>query len=121
MLMAFSEGSAYWFDQLRSNIKGADPDVLMEWAEIIEKKAKKACGDGGARIIFRGAVEGGDGHRFSLDVDATDPDSILCLLEAIQGCLDLMPAVPKQFYSAMMDAIATRGQERGKLDGPWHF
>jgi hypothetical protein len=117
--MTFGEGGAYWFDQVRSIAKGADPYVFLEWAEIIEKKSKEKCGDEGARIIFRGAVD--EEKRFTLDVDAADPDSIVCLLESIQSCLDLMPAVPKQFYGAIMEAILFQAQEKGKLDGPWHF
>lgn len=117
--MGFSEGNAYWYDQLRSNIRGADPSVLLEWAEIVEKRAKKACGDATARIIFRGTVN--EDNKFSLDVDATDPDAVVCLLKAIQGCLDMMPAVPKMFYSSMMEAMATQAEEKGRLDGPWHF
>jgi hypothetical protein len=117
--MAFGEGGAYWFDSIRSRIKGGDPDVFLEWAENIEKKSKDRCGDQAARIIFRGAVD--EESKFSLDVDATDPDAIVCLLESIQGCLDLMPTVPKQFYGALMEAIVFQAQEKGTLDGPWHF
>ena len=81
--MGFSEGNAYWYDQVPPNIEGADPSVLMEWAEIVEKA--KACGDGTARVIFRGTVD--EENKFSLDVDATDPDAIVCLMNAIQrGC-----------------------------------
>jgi len=117
-MMTFPEGGAYWFDNMRSMVRGAAPDAFLEWAENIEKKSKERCGDQGARIIFRGAV---DDEKFSLDVDATDPDAIVCLLESIQGCLDLMPTVPKQFYGALMEAIVLQAQENGKLDGPWHF
>ena len=117
--MSSPEGGAYWFDQVRSIIKGGDPLVFFEWAEIIEKKSKEKCGDREARIIFGGAVD--EEKRFSPDVDATDPDAIVCLLESIQSRLDLMPSVPKQFYAAIMEAILFQAQEKGKLDGPWRF
>ena len=117
--MAFSEGGAFWFDQMRSQLRGADADVFAEWSEIIEKKSKETCNDrDGARIIFRGVV---DGDRFTLDVDASDSDAVLCLLRAIQSYLDPMPSAPKRFYAALMEAVATQAEKSGKLDGPWHF
>ncbi len=118
--MTFGEGGAFWFDQLRSQLRGADSEVLAEWSQIIEKTSKQACNDSaGARIIFRGFVD--EERRFTLDVDVTDSDAILCLLQSIQNCLDLMPAVPKQFYGTLMGALASQAKERGKLDSPWHL
>lgn len=118
--MAFSEGGAFWFDSLRSQLRGADPEILAEWSEIIERKSKRACGDpAGARIIFRGVVD--EERRFTLDVDATDSDAMLSLLKSIQESLDLMPAVPKLFYSTVMGALASQAEEKGKLDSPWHL
>ncbi len=117
--MAFSEGGAYWFDQVRSQLRGADPEVLAEWSDIIEKDSKQATKDStGARIIFRGVVD--EDRRFTLDVDAADPDAMLALLRSIQTHLDLMPALPKLFYGALMGALATEA-EKGGLDGPWHL
>jgi len=118
--MGFSEGGAYWFDQLRSQIQGTDPKALAEWSGIIEGMSKRASGDSaGARIIFRGAVD--EEGRFTLDVDASDSDAMLALLESIQKSLDLMPAVPKLFYGSLMGALASEAEEKGKLDSPWHF
>jgi hypothetical protein len=117
--MTFTEGGAYWLDQVRALLRGADPDVFLEWSEIIEKRSKEACGDSGARIIFAGMID--NGKRFTLDVDATDSDAMLCLLKSIQNCLDLMPSVPKQFYGALMEALASEAQKNGKLESPWRF
>jgi len=118
--VAFSEGGAFWLDQLRSQLRGPDPEVLTEWSEIIEKTSKRACDDStGARIIFRGFVD--EERRFTLDVDASDPDAMLSLLKSIQDSLDLMPAVPKLFYGTLMGALASQAEEKGKLDGPWHL
>jgi hypothetical protein len=117
--LVFSEGGAYWLDQIRSVLRGADPEVFAEWSAIIEKRSKRLCGDSkGARIIFRGVVDEG---RFTLDVDAADPDATLCLLKGIQKTLDLMPTVPKVFYSIVMEALASQSDEKGKLDGAWHL
>src|SRR6267143_950329 len=117
--LAFPEGGAFWFDQLRSVLRGADPQIMAEWSAIIEKRSKRLCGDSkGARIIFRGVVDEG---RFTLDVDAADPDATLCLLKGIQKTLDLMPAVPKVFYSIVMEALASQSDKKGMLDGPWHL
>jgi hypothetical protein len=117
--LAFPEGGAFWFDQLRSVLRGADPATLTEWSMIIEKRSKKLCGDSkGGRIIFRGVADGG---RFTLDVDAADPDAMLCLLKGIQKTLDLMPTVPKVFYSIVMEALASQSDKKGKLDSPWHL
>ena len=86
-------------------MRGADPQTMAEWSAIIEKRAKRLCGDSkGARITFRGVVDEG---RFTLDVDAADPDATLCLLKGIQKTLDLMPTVPKVFYSIVMEALAS--------------
>jgi len=120
LVLAFSEGGAFWFDSMRSQLRGADPDEFLEWSEAIEKKSKEDCNDlAGARITFRGAID--EERRFSLDVDAVDSDAILCLLKAIQSCLDLMPSAPKRFYATLMEALATQAEERAGIDGPWHF
>jgi hypothetical protein len=117
--LTFSEGGAFWLDQIRSQLRGADADVLAEWSDIIEKKSKEMCNDrDGARIIFRGVI---DGDRFTLDVDASDSDAVLCLLRAIQSYLDPMPSAPKRFYAALMEALAIQAEKSGKLDSPWHF
>jgi hypothetical protein len=69
--MAFPEGGAFWFDQLKSVLRGVDPQTMAEWSAIIEKRSKRLSGDSkGAGIIFRGVVDEG---RFTLDVDAADP------------------------------------------------
>ena len=118
--MAFPEGGAFWFDQLRSVVRGVDPEVMVEWSAIIEKRSKKLCGDSkGARIIFRGVAD--EGGRFTLDVDAADPDAMLCLLKGIQKTLDLMPTVPKVFYSIVVEALSSQSDKKGKLDAPWHL
>jgi hypothetical protein len=117
--LAFSEGGAFWLDQIRSQLRGADADVFAEWSDIIEKKSKEMCNDrDGDRIIFRGVIDDG---RFTLDVDATDSDAVLCLLRTIQNYLDPMPRVPKRFYAALMEALAIQAEKSGKLDSPWHF
>ncbi len=117
--MTFSDGGGFWFDQVRSLLRGADAHVFAEWSDIIEKKSKETCHDeDGSRIIFRGVV---DGDRFTLDVDASDSDAILCLLKAIQSCLDSMPSVPKGFYAGLMEPLMTQAERSGKLDSPWHF
>jgi hypothetical protein len=117
--LAFPEGGAFWFDQLRSVLRGVDPQTMAEWSAIIEKRSKRLCGDSkGARIIFRGVVDEG---RFTLDVDAADPDATLCLLKGIQKTLDLMPTVPKVFYSIVMEALVSQADEKGKLEGPWRL
>jgi len=118
--LAFPEGGAYWFDNMRSQLRGADPDEFLEWSDVIEKKSKGDCDDlAGARIIFRGAID--EERRFSLDVDAVDSDAVLCLLKAIQSCLDLMPSTQKRFFATLMEALATQAEEKERLDGPWHF
>ena len=117
--LAFSEGGAFWLDQIRSQLRGADADVFAEWSDIIEKKSKEMCNDqDGARIIFRGVI---DGDRFTLDVDASDSDAVLCLLRAIQSNLDPMPSIPKRFYAALMEALVIQAEKSGKLDSPWNF
>ena len=118
--MVFGEGGAFWFDAMRSQLLGADPDVFLEWSETIEKRSKQDCNDvPGARIIFRGVVD--EEGKFSLDVDAADSDAILCLLKAIQSCLDFMPSAPKRFYATLMEALATQAEAKESMDGPWHF
>ena len=38
-----------------------------------------------------------------------------------QKTLDLMPTVPKVFYSIVMEALASQSDKDGKLDAPWHL
>jgi hypothetical protein len=98
--------------------------VLGGWAAIIEKRSKEACDDsGGARIIFRGAVDDDDNEKegFTLDVDASDSDALGCLLHSIQESLELMPGMPKLFYGAVMAALACEAEAKGRLDSPWHL
>lgn len=117
--MPFSEGGAYWFDSMRSQLQGVDPNVFLEWSQVIEKRSRRESDNLGGRIVFRGRVDG-EG-KFALDVYAADSDAILSVLEAIQGSLDLMPGAPKRFYAALMEALAVQAQEKGKMDGHWHF
>ena len=116
--MALGGGGAYWYDQLRSELRGTNPEALAEWSATIEKAAKRAIDDSGARIVFRGVV---DEEGFTLDVDATDSDAVLALLQSIQKCLELMPSVHKLFYSTLMEAVASQAEEKEKLEGPWHL
>jgi len=117
--LAFPEGGAVWYDQLRSLVRGADTATLAEWSATIEKRSKRLCGDSkGGRITFRGVVDKG---RFTLDVDVADPEATICLLKGIQRTIDLMPTVPKMFYSILMDALESQSKKKGKLDAPWHI
>lgn len=117
--MAFTEGGSDALDQVRALQRGADPEVFLEWSAIIEKRSKEACGDlMGARIIFRGTVD--EERRFALDVDASDSDATLCLLKTIQSCLDLMPAITREFYGALLGALTSEAGEKGVIGGPWH-
>ena len=62
-------------------------------------------------IRFKGTVD--DQGRFRLDLDvAAGPGATLCLLQAMEGCLDLMPTAAKRFYSALMDAVASDAEKR---------
>jgi hypothetical protein len=105
-------GGGWLYDQLREIPRGADPNVLVEWSDIIERKANEDCGDLNARRIrFKGTVN--DEGRFALDLDAQDPDATVCLLRAIQNHLNLMPAITREFYGALMVSLAS---EAGKND-----
>jgi hypothetical protein len=112
--MSFS-GGGWLYDQLREIPRGADPKLLVEWSDIIERKANEDCGGSDARRIrFKGSVN--DEGRFALDVDATDPDSIVCLLGAIQDHLTLMPTITREFYGALMVSLASEAEKKDSLD-----
>ncbi len=111
--MSFA-GGGWLYDQLREVPRGADPNVLAEWSGIIERKANEDCGDVNAtRIRFKGTVSA-EG-RFALDLDASDPDAMVCLLRAIQSNLNLMPAITREFYGALMVTLASEAE---KTDSP---
>jgi hypothetical protein len=109
-----SPGGAWLYDQLREIPRGADPNVLVEWSDIIERKANEDCGDLNARRIrFKGTVN--DKRRFALEVDAPDPDAIVCLLRAIQNHLSLMPAVTREFYGSLMVGLASEAEKNDSM------
>jgi hypothetical protein len=88
--------------------------LSVEWSDIIERKANEDCGDLGARRIRSKGTVNDDG-RFALDVDAQDTDAMVCLLNAIQHNLDLMPAITREFYGSLMVGLASEAE---KKDGP---
>jgi hypothetical protein len=93
-------------DQLSANLRGVDPRVLLEFSQLIEKRANARCKDLPAGSIkFRGSVD--DEGRFALDPIAPSPDAMVCLLKAIDDSLDLMPYGVKEFYAAVMSALAS--------------
>ena|SRR5712692_8115290 len=105
------QGGGWLYDQLREVPRGADPSLLVEWSDIIEKKANQECkSSNGQRIRFKGTVNA-DG-RFALDLDAQDPDAMVCVLEAIQSCLTLMPTITREFYGALMITLASEAEEK---------
>jgi hypothetical protein len=109
--MAFPSPEGGWvYDQLREIPRGADPRVLVEWSDIIERKANERCGDSARRIRLKGKVI--DDTKFGLDLDAPTPEAIVCVLEAIQGCLALMPMATSQFYGALMISLASEAERR---------
>jgi hypothetical protein len=108
-----SLGGGRLFDQLREIPRGVDPSVLVEWSDIIERKANEACGGSNAgHIRFKGSVN--EEGRFALDVDAPDPDAMVCLLRSIQDSLDIMPVATREFYGSLMVGLAS---EAGEKDG----
>jgi len=112
--MSFGGGGGWLYDQLREIPRGADPNVLVEWSDIIERKANEDCGGlNSGRIRFKGTVN--DEGRFALDVDAPDPDATVCLLRAIQNHLDLMPAITKEFYGTLMVSLASEAEKNDNL------
>jgi len=107
-------GGGWLYDQLRKIPRGADPNVFVEWSSIIERRANERCGPLiRGRIRFKGAVN--DEGRFALDLEAPDPDATVCLLEAIQSCLSLMPTITMEFYGALMVALASEAEKRDGL------
>ena len=99
------------FDQLREVSRGTDPNVLAEWSDIIEKKAHDRFRNSNGRSIrFKGTVSANGG--FAVDLDADDPDVRVCLLEAIQSCLTLMPTITMEFYAALMVSLASEAEEK---------
>lgn len=112
--MSFA-GGGWLYDQLREIPRGADPNVLIEWSDIIERKANKDCGDLNARRVrFKGTVN--DEGRFALDVDAPDPDAMVYLLRAIQDNLNLMPTITREFYGALMVTLASEAEKNDGLN-----
>ncbi len=112
--MSFS-GGGWLYDQLREIPRGADPNVLAEWSDVIERKANEDCGELGARRIrFKGTVN--DGGRFALDLDAPDSDAVVCLLTAIQNHLSMMPAITREFCGALMVSLASEAEKKDSLD-----
>jgi hypothetical protein len=105
-----TSGGGWLYDQLREIPRGADPGVLVEWSDIIQKKANEGCKNlNGSLIRFKGNVNEG---RFALDLDAANPVAMVCLLEAIQSCLTLMPTITREFYGALMVSLASGAEER---------
>jgi hypothetical protein len=102
---------AFLYDQLREIPKGADPRLLVEWSEIIERRAIECRGDSVQRPIrFKGTVN--EQMRFGLEVDAPDPDGMVCLHEAIQSCLTLMPVITREFFGAIMVSLVSEAEEK---------
>jgi hypothetical protein len=109
-----SLGGGWLYDQLRGIPRGVDPSVLVEWSDIIERKANEACGGSNAgRIRFKGTVN--EEARFTLDVDAPDPDAMVCLLRAIQDRLDIMPVATREFYGSLMVGLASEAEKDERL------
>jgi hypothetical protein len=107
-------GAGWLYDQLREVPRGADPKLLVEWSDIIERKANEECGGSNARRIrFKGNVN--DEGRFALDFDAPDSDSIVCLLGAIQNYLSLMPTITREFFGALMVSLASEAEKNDNL------
>lgn len=112
--MSLPEGGVNILDQLWALQRGADPQLLVEWTDVIEKKANDACRDTLASIRFKGSVN--EQNKFVLDLEAPSPDATLCLLQAIESCLDLMPGAAKEFYAALMDALAADAEKRDGME-----
>lgn len=110
-----SLGGGRLFDQLREIPRGIDPSVLVEWSDIIERKANEACGGSNAgRIRFKGTIN--EEGRFALDLDAPDPDAMVCLLRAIQDRLDVMPVATREFYGSLMASLASEAEKNDPLN-----
>lgn len=101
--MAFAGGWLY--DKLREIPTGADPAVLVEWSEIVEKKANARQSGSARPTVFEGRIN--QEGRFSLTVDVPDSDARVRLLRAIQDNLDLMPAMTKEVFTALMASLAS--------------
>jgi hypothetical protein len=111
--LSLPEGGFNFLDQLSALQYGKDPRLLVEWSDIIERKANDVGLD--SRVKFKGSVN--DKHEFVLDMDAPTPDATLRVLQAIESCLDLMPGDAKEFYAALMDAVATDAEKRDETEG----
>jgi len=109
-----SSGSGWLYDQLREIPRGADPNVLLEWSDIMERRANENCGvQDAARVRFHATVnlEG----RFELGLDAPDPDAMVCMLNAIQSNLDLMPKITRELFGALMVSLAATAESKDAL------
>jgi hypothetical protein len=114
--MSFDGGAGWLYDKLREIQRGADPNLLVEWSDIIERKANEDRGGLNARRIrFKGTVN--DEGRFALDVDAPDPDATVCLLKAIQNQIDVMPAMTKEFFAALIVNLASEAEKKDDRQG----
>lgn len=110
-MMSVPEDSANYLDQLLQMSRGINPRLLLEWSDIIERKANAECEDKPVPAIeFKGSIDGQG--RFVLDPPLPEPDAVVCLLKAINGCLDLMPTSAKEFYAAVMAMVASEAEAR---------
>jgi hypothetical protein len=112
--LTFPEGGFNFLNELLALQRVEDPHLLVEWSDIIEAKANEECRDSLASVRFRGSVN--DQNRFVLDIDARSTGAILCLLQAIESCLDLMPTVAKEFYAALIDAVASDAERSDEAE-----
>ncbi len=110
--LSLPEGGFNFLDQLSALQYGKDPRILVEWSDIIERKANDAGGV--PSIRFKGSVN--DKDEFVLDMDAPTPDATLRVLQAIESCLDLMPGEAKEFYATLMDAVASDAERRDEAE-----
>jgi len=109
--MTSPEGGFNQYEKLMPYYRPEDAELLVEWSGIIEKRAVANCNDSAfARVKFMGSVN--DQKKFVLDIDVQTPEMTLCLLRAIQSCLELMPAATKRFYAALMDSLAEDAEEK---------
>jgi hypothetical protein len=114
LTLTMAAGAGWLYDQLREIPRGIDPNVLVEWSDIIERKANEGSQYlNSGRVKFKGTVNG-EG-RFALDVNVSDPDAVVRLLTAIQDNLTLMPTSTRQFYGSVMLGIASEAEEKDSL------
>lgn len=104
--MTFPEGGGYWYDQVRALQQGSNPKSLLEWSDIIERKANSLT-DLNHKVEFKGRID--ERGLFTIDIDAASltSEARLGLLTTIQDCLDLMPPITKEFYAALMEILAS--------------